>query len=52
MSNSQLDVTGRKLLLAVGGRGAGQAIALAVAEADAAVKGRGDKLFKREAMLP
>ena len=49
---SPLDVTGQKALLVGAGRGIGKGIALAVAEAGMAVKGRGDKLFKREAMLP
>ena len=49
MSRSQLDVTGQKALLVGAGRGIGKGIALPVADA---VKGRGDKLFKREAILP
>ena len=50
MSHSPLDVIGQKAPLVGAGRGKG--IALAVAEAGVAVKGRGDKLLKREAMLP
>ena len=49
---SPLDVTGQKALLIGAGRGIGKGIALAVSEAGMAVKGRGNKLFKREAMLP
>ena len=52
MSRSQLDVTAQKALLVGAGRGIGKGIASAVAEAGMAVKGRGDKLVRREAMLP
>jgi hypothetical protein len=52
MSLPRLTLTGRKAPWVGAGRGTGKGIALAVAEADVAVKGRGDQLFKREAMLP
>ena len=52
MSHSQLDVTGQKAPWVGAVRGIGKGTAPAVAEADVAVRGRVDKLFEREAVLP
>ena len=52
MSHSRLEGIGQKALLVGAGGGVGKGMAAAVAEADVAVKGRGNKLFKQEAVLP